>query len=131
LGSQDTPTRGWNIFQSEGMFPSEGKAKVPRLFVTVLPMNPLKKTWSAGVMTSGSCSPSQRRPYWMVRPRLGCHLSWMKRARLFCGMLWVPASSTLRPPTPACCRYRSTGPLMLEPAGHWPFWEVLPFEHST
>jgi len=69
------------------MFPSEGNVNVPRLLVTVLPMNPLKKTWSGGVMTSGSFSPSQRRPYWMVRPRLGCHLSWRKRAMLFCGRL--------------------------------------------
>ncbi len=37
LGSQETPRRGWNIFQSEGIVPSEGKGNVPNELVTVLP----------------------------------------------------------------------------------------------
>src|SRR5436190_18820443 len=82
-------------------------------------------------MRLGSICASQRRPYCTVRVRLGCHLSCTKTAGSFCGIDCVPASSTESPPTPACCRYRSTGPLMELPAGQEPVSEVVRCDHST
>jgi hypothetical protein len=67
----------------------------------------------------------------MVRLRDGCHLSWMKIAGSSCGTDCVPASSTDRGLTPACCKYRRTGPVMSAPDGQTPVSEVAPFEHST
>ena len=46
-------------------------------------MNFEKKTWSAGVIGSGSICASQRRPELIVRFGSGCHLSWMKTAGSF------------------------------------------------
>ena len=66
-----------------------------------------------------------------VRLVVGCHLSWTNSAGSVCGMSCVPASSTVSPPTPACCRNRSSGPVMLAPAGHGPLRLVVPLEHST
>ena len=67
----------------------------------------------------------------MVRLGAGCHLSWMKNDGSICGMSCVPASSTDRPPTPACCRNSSNGPVIDAPAGQAPVVLVVPFEHST
>ncbi len=82
-------------------------------------------------MGSASFCISQRRPYWTVSFELGCHLSCANSASSVCGMSWVPASSALSPPTPNCWRKRSSGPVMLAPAGHEPASEVEPSEHST
>src|SRR5438067_143860 len=54
-GSHDTPSRGWNIFLSDGIVPSDGNPGFP--------MKREKNTSLGGVITSGSISASHRTPY--------------------------------------------------------------------
>ena len=90
-----------------------------------------KNTSPGGVITSGSICASQRTPYCTVSLLLGCHLSWMNSDGSICGMSWVPACSTVRLPTPACCRNSSNGPTIVVPGGHDPVTLLVPLEHST
>ena len=78
VGSQETPTRGCNIFVSEGIVPSEGK----RLPVRRLADEAGEEHLGGRRDRSGLSCASQRRPYWMVRLGFGCHLSCTKSATL-------------------------------------------------
>src|SRR5512135_605191 len=127
VGSYVMPKRGCHMFLSDGIVPSDGNSCPYDVF----PMKGAKKTWSGGVMGSGSICASQRRPKLIVRFGSGCHLSWMKTAGSSWTMLCVPAWSIVRPGPGTCWRYRTTGPVIVVPAGQLPVVFDVPSEHST
>src|SRR5258708_4782749 len=127
------PRRGWNIFLSDGMRPSDGNVTAPLEVVTVESIHGAKNTVAGGVIGLGSICASQRRPELSVSPADGFHVSCRNPANSFCVMVWVPASFVVTEPTPDPWRYRMTGPTGTESdAGHLNigYTPLVPSEHS-